>query len=447
MTIPELQALPEIIEAGNKLIYDFQIAPSLFDDPGRCIIFTAIASKSADARFAIEMNDTKQFVENALTLLARKHSPFFVEADNEINAANQETVLDDERKLQVYERYTNQELTQQLAEKIQEGFLDDIKERLRVTQENEDAYILRVLDITNDYDFSSLARPKYDETLPWNHPDNKAVEKAQEDMRVLKEDLLLRNQSFAKEMGSMHETPLAWVEMVDGKNTLCVLRGVATAIVNPRMRGRHGEDWEYDISLLQHEYTHTQGGVQIDDDVAFGINIEELRAEYFSGNQHGYTDIKNLFNDYAQLTGHWIVDEFDKHKKGGSATEIYGSIANRIGLSLMLELVMSAPFVYQESQNNRYLAGALEHIAGYDAVLQKILDQEIARGGQNAITERITQKAARLADIDDVTIVESIFNERRRYGLNIVTDLVGEKYKELTTEPGSKHILKSEATQ
>jgi hypothetical protein len=191
---------------------------------------------------------------------------------------------------------------------------------------------------------------------------------------------------------------------------------------------------EHDLAILAHEYVHTQGGLLLDRDVNFGVNLEELRAEHFAGNKQGYQDIKGLFSDYDVLTGHNIPEEFDTRPKGGTAAEVYGSIANRVGLSAMLELLMAAPKNYIAGQSNKYVRDAYSYIGGFDGVEHRIWEAEVAAGRGAEIEKRMTTMAQKLSaivtDSSSAFSVEFWQNYRKGQGLNLVTDEIAARLQD-----------------
>lgn len=432
-TIPEIEQRPEIAEAGAQLIDQFGITESLFVDEARSLVFMAIASHAVDTQHMSgdDRVRSSEFVADSLTVLAHKHSTKLSEASALL--AQDDSRFDDATCLRVYEKYTDRSLSQQVTQKIAEGFLSEVKKKLGVTADNEDPYEIRVLSIGGQSEVMGLDAPRPDYSLPFNHPDMEAAVSLQRDVKQWKSDLEVRGSMFIAEMGKKAEFAPAWMTELGGTRFLCISSGLAEKICDPNVTENTpwytADHLERDLAILAHEYTHTQGGIMVDGEVAFGINLEELRAEHFSGNKQGYAEIKTFFQSYGMITGQDVKAGFNVRLKGGSTLETFGPIANRIGLSKMLEVMMAAPDNYIALQSNRFLRGAYAYIGGLDGVLRSIYEAEVARGNQSKINERVTKFARTVMNNGiDLGFFETY---RKKKGIVFTTDLVVRRIKEL----------------
>lgn len=439
--VPEIQARPEIMEAGKELVSEFDIKPSLFEDRGRSVVFTGIASRWAEVREKTDESSYKEkvFLANTIALLAHEHSDALQPAHEAIKAEDEH--VDAETAHRVYEKYTDKQLSEAVKNKIAEGFLNTTKQKLGITPENEDEYDLRVLSIGDDAQTYGLDAPAIDYSLPFNHPNYVAAVQLADGVKDWKRGLEARSKQFANELGLESVFAPAWVTDIKGKRTLCITSALAEKVLDPDVienTNWYNEDYlERDLAILAHEYTHTQGGIILDNEVTFGINIEELRAEHFSGNKQGYQDIKGFFADYRALTGEDVASEFGARVKGGTAAEVYGLIANRIGLSKMVELILASPNNYVNEQTNSYRKEVHAYIGGFDGVEKSILEAEIKAGNGAEIEQRITSSARRILEIAAQSTsfdIEFWANYRNRQGLNVVTDLIAEQAKKLQQE-------------
>jgi len=234
-------------------------------------------------------------------------------------------------------------------------------------------------------------------------------------------------------------TPPAWVATYGDKQFLCISTALAQKIVNPSIIENTSwytdEDLKRDFAFLEHEYTHTQEGASIDNDIKFGISLEERRAEYFSGDKHGYADTKAFFYDYAVLTGHKITDEFDALPMGGTAGELLGAVANHTGLSLMAEVALIVPNPYKDEQRKTSFGENIQdYIGGYDGFEKKLLEAQLAAGNGEAIEARVTEAAKRIManDTGNDSFTDIWAGYRRGQGLGFVTDIISAKVKELS---------------
>ena len=447
-SIPELQARPEIVEAGAELVDEFEIKPSLFEDEGRTIVFAAIAAHYAEMKSLGDdaHEQEKTFVYNTVALLAAAHSDRL--EDVKIQLEQENGLFDSEAQIRAYDRYTDKRLTAEVKDRIATaGLLDDVKKRLGITEDNEDEYDLRVLTIGSDQQTHGLDAKRVDyEGIDFKNPDDRAAlasaEVERQDIAAWKKELAKRGQDFAREIGRNSEFADAWVNTTEGKQTLCISMPLAEKILDPTVTANTGY-WNddarmRDFAILEHEYTHTQGGANIDKDVVFGINIEEFRAEHFSGNKHGYQDIKGFFRDLNIVTGLNIAEVLERAPKGGTQTEVYSTIANTVGLKNLLGVLLAMPKNYVEGQSNSLIKESVAYLEGLDGVLATVLASELEKGRGQEVEQRVNVAAERILDVankpEAVISVEGYAAYRKRHGSITVTDLILERIDALQKE-------------
>lgn len=437
---PQLQEVrdrqPELLLASQEIIDTFSIEPGLFDDTGRALVFTAIAnrwSKVEDIQ-PEQQKAEKNFLADATGLLAYEYSPKLAEVKAAIEAVDGGVSGESERK--VYDKYTDKELSMEMRTIIDEGLLDEVKSRLGITSENEDPFELRVLSIDTVGSTDGLSdKPTPNDELPEDPKEWAAALKENnrgfEAVKDWKQGLKDRSKAFHEELGL--DEPLsaaAWVTQIDGENTLCISMGLAEKVLRPELITSewYGEDYKkHDMATLEHEYTHTQGGINLDSGIEFGIALEELRAEHFSGNMMGYQEIKGHYNiDYLIATGQQISELFDKNPKGGSAEDIYSAIAEKVGMDRMLEVVMAQPNVYVDEQSNIFSREVQDFLGGFDGVIEHIMADKIAQGQQDQINNRLRDRAERIIDVTEGN-PEFYLSYRRGQGLELVSTLLEEE--------------------
>lgn len=432
--VPEItQNIEAITESGKEIINQFGIKPELFEDEGRALIFASIANRWSGPKTEDDKAE-KTFLHDSIALLAHAYSDKLTDAHKQItdNGGNR---ISDEAKLLAYDKYTDKELSVKLTEAIAGGLLDGVKERLEVNDENEDPYEIRVLSVDSGNQTHGIYAPKPDYDLPNGHPDYQLALDTYKQVEEWKKGLERRGISFANELGRDSLFGPAWVTEIGGKRLLCISTGLAEKITNPGATENTDfydeKDAERDFAILEHEYTHTQGGLMLDREISFGINIEELRAEYFSGNRGGYQDIKSFFLDYATVVGEHPTTTFESLGKGGTCSEVFGDIANKAGLNRMLEVVMASPKNYIESQSNKYAREAYTYLGGFDGVVGRLIEDQIAAGNSDQLEERIVKRAKKIAEYAGKDGNDWLWDYRRQQGLNVMTDLVNKKAEEL----------------
>ncbi len=433
--IPEIAARPEIAEAGKNLIAEFGIKPSLFDDEGRSLVFAGIASRWAGVEDEKDHKAYKEklFITDTMALLAHKHSDMFHDASVMIEA---EKGYDVQAEQAVYEKYTDKQLSKEVSDIIHNGFLDAAKTKLGITPDNEDPYEIRVLSIADQTQLHGLDVAVPDYSLPYDDPELATQQNLSSDVRAWKMGLQVRAGQFAKELGFDGSLAPAWVTDLNGTRTLCISMALAEKLRDPTVI--QNTDWytdEYlkgDLTALSHEYTHTQGGISVDNELSFGINAEEVRAEHFSGDNHGYQDVKAFFQYYRIITGHSLVEEMESHVKGGTTVEIFGAVANHVGLSNMLEVMMATPKAYIENQGNPFSREAYNHLGGFDGVLKRLYDAQVGTDTET-LDKRLDEYANFLLEREreNPGSLQMFRNYRTTSGHEFMTEKLVERVKQL----------------
>lgn len=440
---PTIAENREVIEtAGKQLIETYNLDDKTFEDSARGMLFTSIASRWSKAS---DDQAERLFLEDALTLLAYQHSPQLKEVYDYANKDDKE--VSDEDALRVYDKYTNTEMTEELKEAINSGLLDGVKERLGINSENEDPFEIRVLSIGDDYTSAGFQAPKggdIDWSLPYDSPERIAQSKALQELVLTinaindwKTGLKARTKAMSDELGHPI-TPAGWMTQINGKTFLCLAMTTVEKMVRPESTANasfYDEQSKLgDQAFLEHEYTHTQGGKTVERGTTFGISMEELRAEEYSGNRHGYGDVKAFARDFGIITGKDLVEYVTDGVKGGEAHMSYAELANSVGLDRMLEIVMVRPTVYDEKAVNLLNKMVGLHLGGFEGVELRLLADASATGQEKAIDERLTQRAQKIIDNTNLDYIGMYYHKRRTDGIITMTDRLEQRINELTAE-------------
>lgn len=441
--VPEIGENRELLETtGKELIDKYQIGEEFFGDDGRALTFTAIANRWA----TVERPYEKVFLEDALTLLAAEHSAPLKEINDWVVAHESDTKnYDEETAMTVYDRYTHNELTEKMRAAVNNDLLADVKESLGVTADNEDPFDLRVLSIGTEYTRNGIRPPAFPDrdSLKGSDEDkeaqNNAASAQHADFTRWSKGLDRRTEEFKQAIGQKEVAP-AWINRFEKHGTvLCIPMTTAEKLLSPEItendRYYTETDRAREIATLKHEYTHTQGGLTLNNGISFGIGLEEIRAEYFSGNKMGYQDAKAFDLSLGMITGKSSPFYFKEKIKGGDPFSVYGELASRIGLNRLLEVIMVRPNNYDADQSNLLQANIAEHLGGYDAVLNRLREDQIAAGKEAEVEERITQVAESLLkrgkEINDESLPENYFainhmNGAGSFGADLVLPRVAE---------------------
>lgn len=365
----------EVIKiSGAELIDAFKISPELFDSKIHTMLFAAIAKRASET--GSDDQAGQEFIADATMLLALEHSDRYDQVKDAIDADDD----DGPERAAVYDKFTDQELTNQVKEAIANGLLDGVRQRLGITDDNEDLYDVRVLDIGDE---SSLLNLKPSTSPDMSDSDWVTFNKDTEAYELYESTMRENAASFAGDAGIGGRIPAAWNVQVDGKTILCLPSPVAKMLVDRDAikspwfsRQEHegdGSDESRMLALVEHEYAHTQGGVALDRNVFYGITAEELRVEHVSGNRHGYLDAKMFMRQIAVLTGFEATDYFDNNVKGGGEN-FFMDMANVAGLDTMLEVALVPPSAYIEDTRKMHQS-VNGHLDGYNGVLTRLYEK------------------------------------------------------------------------
>ena len=432
--IPELEIIDGFEAAAHAVIAEFGIKPSLFETRERGLIFCGLVARYLDTNVDQDAQPTpesRELMINMLTVLAYDHSDALNEEYRHDTVHAHE--LDQENNVAAYDAYTDRVLTSELESAIHsDGLLDTVKVRLGIDDDNEDPYEIRVLSVAHtDLPAHGLAEDRSGLDAQFSMDLLDEVHQEQKVVEQWKNGLKQRGIDFAKSLGRTELSADAWVTVLDGKKTLCVASPLAEKIVSPEVTNNVSyytdDDRARDMAVLEHEYTHTQGGSNQNHDI-IGVNVEELRAEVFAGNKLGYNDMKSFFTDYAMFTGHDLRAELLGKPKGGTNAEIYASIANNVGISSMADVLFALPNAYAESeQSSGFLRSIIKSTGGYDGVLGRLLERQLEKG-DTGVQDRIAHAAERIDAIlskpGSTLDVDGFVQIRMRQGVSVGAELI-----------------------
>lgn len=443
--VAELKS-PELIQATENLVSEFGIRQEYFEGEkgtAHTLLLASVASnlvqlehdgKNPSANFQefAAIADAAAFV--ALDYLTG-YDDLVAESKKEAEGALSETGSE-----AVLLKYKSEELTAAIKEKIDDGLLDGVKEKLGITEDNEDPYEVLVLSISEDEMYTNHGidlKVEFPSAEEWDSDPEAAKAKADIAMELSetktqwRNDLIDRRKQFTEEYGSAVGT--AFVTSPNGKTYLCISADVAELLAydqSPELRSESYDEQEHarTLALLEHEYTHTQGITVLENHV--GISLEELRAELFSGNRHGYQDVKAFFQDIRLITGFSAHDALEARVKGGSAAELYGDIAENVGLDMLYKIITVFPRNYVRDQSSTLLRNLQQATGGYDGITQELYERAVANGEKGRVEADI-DKLLSVVRKNNPDFLETYLGMRSRhsgYGTNLI-----QKRKETTT--------------
>jgi hypothetical protein len=415
--VPEVAERQDaIVEYGQELVEEFGIDKTLFTDKAHAFFFVALADRYSQletrrAEMTVsEYAKHKEFVADAVMMLARDKSEYY---DSVKDLLGVREGLTEHDVKEVHDRFTNRQVTEELREAIdKEGLLDAVKQRLGVTPDNEDPYELRVLNVATDQIAIGM-RPLSSEDL--------------KDYEAYIGGLRDNTEEFSIALGG-REIGVAWNVTLDGVRYLNVPLPIAEKLLyTSEQRGPEHTNRirERDFGVLEHEYTHTQGGLNLDSRTYYGIEIEEVRAEQFSDNKNGYEDAKGFIDDLA-VAANFNIRGLLNSPKGGFPGEFYTALATKIGLQETLEFALTIPGTYKGGDPENLQTHTSNYVGDPDSLIQRVYEKSITDPDKaQEIQDRITRIAMNIKNSPDEG--DTWLNQRSGlFGLYFMTDKIRE---------------------
>ncbi len=439
--VPEINVdRVEIESGGRQLIEEFDIDQSLFEGETETLLFGAIAQRSAqleankNSMTDDEYRDEKTFIADSTMLLALDKSGLYPQVAESIRT---DPELSDRQIASVYDKYTNHQVSAELTEAVKSGvLLKDVKERMHITDDDEDPYDVRVLNIANGKSlFGMNPTIDYGSLTPRTKEWDDAMSTT-EDFKKYQAELMDNEEAMKAELGETIPFAQAWVEVVGGRKQLCLPLPMAEKLLykdEARTSLYTEKAQEADLAILEHEYVHTQKNVNVGNSVFLGVTLEELRAEHFSGNKQGYYGIKNASTDLKLITGLSTSETLEDAAASGDPFTTYSTFANTIGLQRTLEYALLPPSEYIHDARPMQ-KGVNEYLGGHNAFTQRLYDAEAADPEKReAMSARIRKYAEVIKAFPENG--EAVLNDRdKRYGLTFMSDKIRTEIRQIDAE-------------
>lgn len=379
----EIDDSVRLAQALEQIRGEFEISDDVFSDFGNALVLTAVANRYARITGNVgQQGEELQYLSHIIATVNDDKRPGQIEAQNSNNLS-----VSDVHKKEVFDKYSQPELTEDLNEYLHNPDFDELRRRLGVQEDSP--YELRVLSIDTGDSFGLVP------SVDWNeegvsHGDISAEEQFR---KSYQDGLLRRTSQFNQDLRRDEIFAPAWVtHFDDGTKYLCVTSALAEKIMYPseeRASYYTESSHEDDLAILKHEFTHTQG--EIADEPTLGIALEELRAEHFSGNKHGYTDVKRFFMGVRMITGYDVAKSFEPGGQPYSKEEFFADIARNIGIDGFLDCMVAIPNTYVDDEESpRFIKELVQHNGGLSGLFQSFYEREVSVKGEEVVENRIS---------------------------------------------------------
>ncbi len=205
-----------------------------------------------------------------------------------------------------------------------------------------------------------------------------------------KTELRKRAKAFSAETGSfvgLDTMPPAWMNAGHGgeKNAIFIPALTAEALIAESAAKDDEQSRLSDLPFARHELVHCIDNLFLEDSF-YGIGLlpEERRAEWYSGDQNGYLDVRKTV-DFI-FTSHGVSLEEVFPKDGTySSVDTYLRLATALGLEDMLDIVTAIPESYEPSlrQAGGFNADYLNSGNGINDALLRVLRRAKANKGED----------------------------------------------------------------
>lgn len=314
-----------------------------------------------------------------------------------------ESDVSEERVRAAYDKFTQPEVSGEMDAFIRGPQFDELRKRLGVTEEAP--YEVRVLSIDDEDGGQSFG---LDPRIDWDdreaYPSHNDAIKEMEYRKDYKAGLVANGNAFNEALGREGSFAPAWVTTFeDGTKYLCLPLPMAEKVLykdEARAEYYDQDAYDRDVAIVMHEYTHTQKGLNTGMHIGTGIALEELRAEHFSGDKHGYTDIKKFFTGMKMLTGFSPKDSLEAGGQGYDEEAFLLDIAKKAGLQGLLDCMSVVPANYAEDEDaNPYLKAIVAHNGGgLSEHFKQLYDRTVAERGAEAVEANVSAFIDRVRD-------------------------------------------------
>ena len=403
----------------DTLRSEFGIEDSVFDDAKTRLVMTSIADRlnhiETDADAAGIGNAAELEYVADLVMLAVGPQTQYAEQ----HAATMDTGVSDERIKAAYDTYTQPEVSREIDDFIRGEAFDALRTRLGVTEETP--YEVRVLSIDSEGSSQSFGLvPEVDfgeEQLSLE--ESQARMKEREYRQDYIKGLRANSRALNEALGREGDFAPAWVSTFkDGTQYLCLALPTAEKVLykdEERAPYYKEYDYEHDLAMVEHEYTHTQKMMLFDGHVGLGIALEELRAEYFSGNKQGYMDIKRFFMGMHMATGYSVSQSFEKDGAPYDEEAFLTDIAKNVGLGGLLDAMTAIPGNYAADEGaSPYIKAVVAHNGGsLSSHFEQMYDRIKQQDGEDVVEARTSEFIDNLRDKtkgSDYVTVESVLH-------------------------------------
>jgi hypothetical protein len=424
-----INARVQQVRIATEFISDeLRLDRAFFDAPSNTILLVSIADSwvtneekvaqhgAYDSKLAAERT---MLVDTAM-VVAGEHMAEKLDPDAGMPDSREREDATDLARAEFLETTRDPELEAQITELIKTdgpgSLLEWQREQLGVTARDEAPFDVKVVKIG---DKASLQDAGAIRQVPWPDYDLRETDRQAYDRQdAIAEQIEIENDAFAKpyedaqreyderfgaETGNL---PPAWVDIDSktGQKTLFIRGTDAFALLNQKEAGNFDDetaDAARDaVAYVRHEFGRTQKSLLRGDRSQLGLIVEERKAEYISGDKHGYNDVKFLFDDLGAVTDSDLEGVLaESIKQEDPLTAFLSESSKTVGLRNTLLLMVNKPLPYDASPNTwkRFVDTGAVHRPGDVSTHDAMVRETIEARGDVPLRKRAAEWAGNMA--------------------------------------------------
>jgi len=456
----------EVQATAASMAEDAGLQDTFFESPAKTVLLLSIADSwatnerraAASSSHDAAISEERAMLGDVMLMLAGEQSSVVTDlADRNDSLANRymetgDIHVEEEARQEFLDSLNDPERAAKVASALAMtgpgSFLEKQRTLLGVTEENQKPLTVKVLKAGSMWGLinaGTLTKPDY--PTPGDYDGiNEKSEAEQTRIREQGGSAQLKseaNQAIAKPYEDADKEyierfgdqfgPLlmAYVDKKkDGTSELVLRAEEADMLLNyfvdkqpiPKAVSLTMTDVERSLSVVRHEYGHTQKSLVVGQHNQLGLLVEERKAEYVSGDKNGYQDVKYFLQDLTMATGVDVIGVLDAAlKQDDPLSALVASSANEIGLRDTLMMMVAKPLPYEKNPQHAKEFASLRGVHKNSDIssLDGLIRQAVERRGDAEFTKNIDSWVKRLikAGHEPEWIGKSLLHYRKSNGL------------------------------
>ncbi len=471
------QRTADVLTAAGKIAEDMQLVPEFFSRPAHTIMLTSIAEswvsneergRQPNADRNLISAERESLVDIACMLAGTKSLAVNDIAGADPHSRNryvEETNNPEEDEAKAFieahiDAYLSDQVQAVLEQDGEGSFLEAQRKALNLTKDTESKFKVKVMGMAEQVDiYCAKIRPEIGHPdYSWDYSKHSEEENEEYSLELQKASDAYRAQSaederltkpydeyidrFAEKFGPL---PAAFVRRHGENGQELYLRAPqALALLkyfkgDPMPTDEHAARSIEDIyAIVRHEYGHTQKQMVFGPHNQLGLNVEERKAEFVSGDRQGYQDIKFLFTDLSFATGTKLTQDFlaSALKEGDALSSFLAKTAQSTGMrnAMLLMALKPLPYAKYPEHAKQFVDFSNQlkasDVSDHDIPLRETTERLGKDGLRQGVREWLEDIQAKQGDLTDFH-EEFLPDYREAHGLGVSTRIIREEVRKI----------------